>query len=177
MKHHQNNPLDSKNEDNTCFRSFGLTSYRRLKMSISIPEEKLEDFFKRFGNDNEDRRLSKQELKYAFDSLGSRFPAWRAKQALQHADVNGNGYISDQELGSLVKSCDTDGDVRLNNSELKTAFDILGSYFPNWNAWRALRHADVDGDGYISSQYEFAQLIQYMLEMSKNIKQINGYLF
>ncbi|KAK0575602.1 hypothetical protein LWI29_003516 [Acer saccharum] len=102
-QHHQNNPLDSKNEGNTCFRSFGLTSYRRIKMSISIPEEKLEDFFKRFGSDNEDRRLSKQELKDAFDSLGSRFPAWRAKRALQHADANGNGYISDQELDSLVK--------------------------------------------------------------------------
>ncbi|KAL5777790.1 hypothetical protein ACOSP7_010716 [Xanthoceras sorbifolium] len=97
---HQNSP---KNAGNCYPRTVAWTSDRRLKMSISIPEEKLEDFFRRFKTDDQDQRLSKQELKDAFDSLGSRFPAWRAKRALQHADTNGNGYISEQELDGLVK--------------------------------------------------------------------------
>ncbi|KAL5777789.1 hypothetical protein ACOSP7_010715 [Xanthoceras sorbifolium] len=97
---HQNNPLDSKNAGNCCPRTFALTSYRRLKMTL--PQVHLIDFFRRFDKD-EDRRLTKQDLKDAFDSLGSRCPTWRAKRALQHADANGNGYISEQELDGLVK--------------------------------------------------------------------------
>ncbi|KAK2660318.1 hypothetical protein Ddye_006851 [Dipteronia dyeriana] len=96
----QNNPLAIKNGDNNFPMTCAWTNYRRLKMTL--PQIHLKDFFRRFDKD-EDRRLSKQELKNAFNSLGSRCPTWRATRALQHADANGNGYISDQELDGLVK--------------------------------------------------------------------------
>ncbi|KAK3231398.1 hypothetical protein Dsin_003279 [Dipteronia sinensis] len=96
----QNNPLALKNEDNNFPMTCAWNNYRRLKMTL--PQIHLKDFFRRFDKD-EDRRLSKQDLKNAFDSLGSRCPTWRAMRALQHADTNGNGYISDQELDGVVK--------------------------------------------------------------------------
>ncbi|KAL7262118.1 hypothetical protein ACSBR1_000493 [Camellia fascicularis] len=52
---------------------------------------------------NGDGKLSKKELKDAFHDLGLKFSGWRAGRALRHADANGDGYISDEELNELVK--------------------------------------------------------------------------
>ncbi|EOY14488.1 Calcium-binding EF-hand family protein, putative [Theobroma cacao] len=52
---------------------------------------------------NLDGRLSKQELRKAFSSLGSRLPCWRARQGLHQADANGDGYVSDEEFDDLVE--------------------------------------------------------------------------
>ncbi|KAK1550406.1 hypothetical protein Q3G72_018436 [Acer saccharum] len=87
-----------KGIDKWCGRTSGRTSIKALT------EEQLKLLFMRFDTDG-DRRLSKQELKDAFNSLGSRFSAWRAWRVLCHADANGDGYISDQELDGLVKYC------------------------------------------------------------------------
>ncbi|KAJ4717457.1 putative Calcium-binding EF-hand family protein [Melia azedarach] len=54
---------------------------------------------------NGDGRLSKKELRDAFNSLGSYFPGWRAWRALHYADSDGDGYISDDEYNNLVNYC------------------------------------------------------------------------
>lgn len=51
---------------------------------------------------NGDCRLSKQELRNAFYYIGSHFPNWRASQALNRADCNDDGYISEGEMDGLV---------------------------------------------------------------------------
>ncbi|XP_021285247.1 calmodulin-like protein 3 [Herrania umbratica] len=52
---------------------------------------------------NGDNRLSKQELKDAFNYIGSHFPSWRAGRALRRADDNEDGYISEGEMDDLVE--------------------------------------------------------------------------
>ncbi|KAL5847424.1 hypothetical protein ACOSQ3_010948 [Xanthoceras sorbifolium] len=51
---------------------------------------------------NRDERLSRKELKDAFNDLGARIPGWRAHRALIHADDNGDGYVSEKEVDELV---------------------------------------------------------------------------
>ncbi|OMO74794.1 Calcium-binding EF-hand [Corchorus olitorius] len=67
-----------------------------------LTEEELKAIFKH-ADGNNDKRLSKEELKKAFDYLGSRLPFWRAGKGLHQADVNQDGYVSDDELDDLVK--------------------------------------------------------------------------
>ncbi|KAJ0024525.1 hypothetical protein Pint_08797 [Pistacia integerrima] len=50
-----------------------------------------------------DGRLTKEELKKAFEQLGSRNPGWRVLRAFRHADNNKDGSISLEELDELVK--------------------------------------------------------------------------
>ncbi|CAK9177003.1 unnamed protein product [Ilex paraguariensis] len=52
---------------------------------------------------NNDGKLSRQELKGAFRGLGLKFSGWRARCALRHADANGDGVISEDEMNELVK--------------------------------------------------------------------------
>ncbi|KAK7859722.1 polcalcin jun o 2 [Quercus suber] len=59
--------------------------------SYPLSEEQLKGLLKRYDT-NGDGKLSKNELKAAFRSLGLHFSGWRAGQALRHADANGDGY-------------------------------------------------------------------------------------
>ncbi|OMP05569.1 Calcium-binding EF-hand [Corchorus olitorius] len=69
---------------------------------VPFSKEQLRDIFKRFDCDK-DGRLSKEELKKAFSELGSRVPAFRTLAALHHADENGDGFISEEELEALLQ--------------------------------------------------------------------------
>lgn len=69
---------------------------------VPFSKEQLKELFRGFDYDK-DGRLSKEELKQAFNSLGSRVPAFRTLAALQHADENGDGFISEEELEALVQ--------------------------------------------------------------------------
>ncbi|KAK1554880.1 hypothetical protein Q3G72_018657 [Acer saccharum] len=51
---------------------------------------------------NRDGKLSRKELKAAFNYLGASIPCWRAHRALKHADDNGDGYISEEEVDKLI---------------------------------------------------------------------------
>lgn len=75
-----------------------------IPKSVDVPltEEQLQGLLKRFDK-NGDRRLSREELREAFRSLGLNFSGWRAWRALRHADENGDGYISEEEMKELVK--------------------------------------------------------------------------
>ncbi|XVE67726.1 hypothetical protein DITRI_Ditri09bG0011700 [Diplodiscus trichospermus] len=71
-------------------------------MAVPLSKEQMKDFFRRFDS-NKDGRLSKEELKKAFNELGSRVPVFRTLAALHHADENGDGFISEEELEALVQ--------------------------------------------------------------------------
>jgi Ca2+-binding EF-hand superfamily protein len=64
-------------------------------------EDVLHDILKKFDA-NGDHLLSRAELTDAFRHLGSRMPSWRARRGLHHADVNGDGFVSEEELSDLL---------------------------------------------------------------------------
>ncbi|KAG7029343.1 Calcium-binding protein CML37, partial [Cucurbita argyrosperma subsp. argyrosperma] len=68
--------------------------------------------------------------------------------------------FSEEQLASVFKNHDGDGDGKLTKEELKQAFDYLGSRFSSFRVEEALRAADIDGDGFISMA-EMDKLIQY----------------
>ncbi|CAK9135305.1 unnamed protein product [Ilex paraguariensis] len=65
-------------------------------------EDRLRDLLRRYDT-NRDGKLSKEELKAAFRSLGVGFSGWRAGRALRHADANEDGYINEKEMNELVE--------------------------------------------------------------------------
>ncbi|KAB2023428.1 hypothetical protein ES319_D06G018900v1 [Gossypium barbadense] len=78
------------------------TCRRKTPGPVPITEAQLKAAFKSFDV-NKDGRLSKEELRDAFASLGAYIPRWRATRGLSVADGNGDGYVSDDELDDLVK--------------------------------------------------------------------------
>ncbi|KAL7262113.1 hypothetical protein ACSBR1_000488 [Camellia fascicularis] len=66
-----------------------------------LEEEQLKGIFKKHDQ-NGDGRLSRKELKKAFEELGAWIPDWRAWRGLSNADANGDGFISEEEMNSLV---------------------------------------------------------------------------
>ena len=75
---------------------------RKRPLSVPYDETQLRGLLMRFDT-NRDGRLSKEELRAAFKSLGSRAPGVRAFFALFRADKNNDGYIDDDEFDVLVK--------------------------------------------------------------------------
>ncbi|KAH7848323.1 hypothetical protein Vadar_001253 [Vaccinium darrowii] len=71
-------------------------------VEVPLTEEQLKGLLKRYDK-NGDGRLSREELREVFRSLGLNFSGWRAWRALRHADRNGDGYISEEEMKELVK--------------------------------------------------------------------------
>ncbi|GAY39504.1 hypothetical protein CUMW_044810, partial [Citrus unshiu] len=74
-------------------------NYAQVKASLT--QQHLKSVFLRYDTDG-DGRLSNQELKDSFDSLGSRVPDWRAWRCHCYADLNGDGYIRRQSSMSLL---------------------------------------------------------------------------
>ena len=79
-----------------------LSVPKSAKGSFCLTEEQLKAIFQEHDA-NKDGHLSKEEIKKAFQQLGSRLPSWRVKRALSHADADGDGNISVEEMGELVK--------------------------------------------------------------------------
>ena len=67
-----------------------------------LPEDQLRKNFKKYDTNN-DNLLSKEELKKAFEYLGSIIPGFRANRGLHHADANKDGYVNEGEMDELVK--------------------------------------------------------------------------
>ncbi|KAK8497711.1 hypothetical protein V6N13_103469 [Hibiscus sabdariffa] len=76
--------------------------YMPKSINLAINEEHFKAIFKE-QDTNGDGRLSKEELLKAFEKLGSRNPGWRVRRSLHHADIDGDGSISLNELEELVK--------------------------------------------------------------------------
>ncbi|XP_021299340.1 polcalcin Syr v 3-like [Herrania umbratica] len=75
---------------------------RRRNFPPALTEAELISVFRRFDGDG-DCRLSWQDLKNAFHSLGSWSPSYRALTALCHADKNRDGYISEDEMDDPIR--------------------------------------------------------------------------
>ncbi|KAF7139590.1 hypothetical protein RHSIM_Rhsim07G0228800 [Rhododendron simsii] len=71
-------------------------------VSITLSEDQLKGLLQRYDT-NGDRRLSRKELKLAFRSLGMKHCGSRSRDAFRHADANGDGFITEEELNQLVK--------------------------------------------------------------------------
>ncbi|KAL0017368.1 hypothetical protein SO802_004437 [Lithocarpus litseifolius] len=67
-----------------------------------LPEDPLREVFKKYDTNN-DNLLSKEELKKAFEYLGSIIPGFRANRGLHHADANRDGYVNEGEMDELIK--------------------------------------------------------------------------
>lgn len=81
----------------------------------------------------------------------------------KNAKVSLNESVNEEQLMAWLRRYDTDGDGRLTKQELQDAFKSLGSTFPAWRAWRALRHADANGDGCINED-ELRELVKYVIK-------------
>ncbi|XVF13933.1 hypothetical protein REPUB_Repub09cG0012500 [Reevesia pubescens] len=91
------------NVDQRCKRTGGGTGTSKPKHApVPLSKDQLKDVFRSFDCDK-DGRLSKEELKKAFNELGSRVPVFRTLAALHQADENGDGFISEDELEALVQ--------------------------------------------------------------------------
>lgn len=74
----------------------------RAPAKLPYNEAQLRNIFKRFDA-NGDGRLSREELRNAFKSLGSWAPCALAILAVLRADRNRDGQINDEEFDILVK--------------------------------------------------------------------------
>lgn len=72
-------------------------------------------------------------------------------------------YSPNRDLKHFLKKYDKNGDGRLDKEELKQDFKELGARLPEWRAYRALKHADTNGDGFITLD-ETNLLIEYILK-------------
>ncbi|PHT65274.1 hypothetical protein T459_29699 [Capsicum annuum] len=68
--------------------------------------------------------------------------------------------ITKDQLKGIFKKYDKDGDGKISKQELKLAFKEMGLNFPGLRAGRAIRHADINEDGYINEE-EMGQLVTY----------------
>lgn len=81
-----------------------VASYHRPKGSPlpASTKQQVKCFFRKFDA-NGDGRLSFLELKTAFKKLGVKAPFWLALQAINRADENWDGHISEHELDALAE--------------------------------------------------------------------------
>ncbi|EEF35048.1 conserved hypothetical protein [Ricinus communis] len=77
--------------------------FKQKKATSPLSKHQLREIFKQFDLDG-NHVLSKNEMKKAFDNLGSRCPLFRAYFANRYADGNGDGVIdlNNSELDALV---------------------------------------------------------------------------
>ncbi|PIM97076.1 hypothetical protein CDL12_30462 [Handroanthus impetiginosus] len=70
------------------------------KTQISVDEFK--KWLMKFDQ-NKDGRISRSELRDAIKSRGARFTWWRSGCAMGKADVDGSGYIDEDEINYLLR--------------------------------------------------------------------------
>ncbi|KAK8624308.1 hypothetical protein V6N13_065655 [Hibiscus sabdariffa] len=94
--------LNSRMNCSHCSKSSKCKGCTSKCFPVPLTKAQVKHILERFDS-NGDHRLSKQELKNALHYLGSHFPNWRAAQALNRADGNHDGYISEDEMDGLVE--------------------------------------------------------------------------
>lgn len=77
----------------------GAVEYKRHPVPFS--RDQLRDIFLKHDGDG-DGKLSRLELKSAFEFLGSNWCRFRVRQSLNAADSDGDGYITLDELDRLL---------------------------------------------------------------------------
>ncbi|OIT04145.1 hypothetical protein A4A49_00312 [Nicotiana attenuata] len=71
-------------------------------VSHPLTEEQVKGMLKKYDK-NRDGKLSKEELRLAFKEMGLHFCGWKAGKALRFADINGDGFINEDEMSEFVK--------------------------------------------------------------------------
>ncbi|OMO78980.1 Calcium-binding EF-hand [Corchorus capsularis] len=84
--------------------------YADGKRDMTIDEFKR--WLSKFDEDN-DGRISKDELADAIRASGGWFARRKSKQAIQAVDANGNGFIDDNEIKNLVEFAEKHLNVRI----------------------------------------------------------------
>ena len=101
-----------------------------------------------------------------FPSIDEKNISNRCLKNVPHVASNGtyNNSMKANDLKArwegMLRRYDSDGDGRLSKRELEDAFRQAGSSMPRWRAYRALCHADKNGDGFID-EAELPGLLQY----------------
>lgn len=72
--------------------------------------------------------------------------------------------LSEEELKGILRRFDVDRDGQYTRTELKDAFHSLGSRCPTWRSFRAISHADTNGDGLVN-QDELVHLLNYVTRL------------
>ncbi|KAI3709034.1 hypothetical protein L2E82_17486 [Cichorium intybus] len=72
------------------------------QIELPLTDDQLKGMLRRFDT-NRDGKISRRELRVGLRSLGLHFTFIRAGRALHHADGNGDGVISDEEINELAK--------------------------------------------------------------------------
>ncbi|KAI9200453.1 hypothetical protein LWI28_008180 [Acer negundo] len=148
--------------------------------SVALTAEQLKAIFKEQDADG-NGRLTREELRKVYEKLGSRYPDWRVRRSLSHADTDGDGSISLDELDELVKyvlkldgkremtinefkrwlkKLDADKDGRISREELADAVRGTGGWFARFKAKRGVRSVDSNGNGFIDES-EFKNLVEF----------------
>ncbi|KAI3522127.1 hypothetical protein L1887_11606 [Cichorium endivia] len=70
------------------------------------------------------------------------------------------GPLAENQMKGIFRAFDTNGDGNLSRKELKAGLKSCGLRFAGFKAWRALRHADANGDGLICED-EIDELTKY----------------
>ncbi|KAJ4849714.1 hypothetical protein Tsubulata_041645 [Turnera subulata] len=85
-----------------------------------------------------------------------------------HKDAEAPRFTKAQ-LEKIFMKFDTNGDKCLSRAEMKKAFDDIGSHYPAFRVWRALKYADANGDGQIDMQ-ELDDLVYYAHKIGYKMK-------
>lgn len=83
--------------------SGGATAGRSIMRSTSseVTAEEFKEWLRSFDTDR-DGRISREELRQAMRSIHVRFSRWQSRCGLRYADGDGDGFIGDDEIDSLI---------------------------------------------------------------------------
>ena len=76
--------------------------------------------------------------------------------------------LAEDQLKAIFKKHDKNRDGRLCRKEVRGAFEELGAYFPDWRAWRGIRNADANGDGFITED-ELNGLVKFAMQLGYTV--------
>lgn len=83
-----------------AIKNMAAPATRSLDGDMTVDEFK--EWLRRFDRDR-DGRISRDELRRAMRAIHKRFTGWRSKQGISYADRDGDGYIDDSEVDSLIE--------------------------------------------------------------------------
>ncbi|KAJ4745235.1 EF hand calcium-binding protein family [Rhynchospora pubera] len=75
------------------------TATRALDGDMTVDEFK--EWLKRFDMDK-DGRISRQELQRAIKAIRGRFSSWKSSRGIRAADIDGDGYVNEDEIDYLI---------------------------------------------------------------------------